>query len=360
MSHKLQIEISTRYPLPIGEQIFLSGNVPSLGNWKPAGLPLTRIDDLVWIGETMIPDDVRVEYKITRGSWDSEACDPDGRIPVNAVLPNKGTAIQQMVLHWSDQRINQPMIDGDFRVHEQVSSEHLRHDRNVIVWLPPSYANTTSRRYPVLYMHDGEQIFDPTTSTWGQDWEVDEWCMKLIAERRLQEIIVVGIYSTPDRFIEYNPSQMGPAYARFLLEELKPFIDQEYRTLPSGSHTAVAGASMGGGISFYLAWEHPGQFFGAACLSSVFEYGEDRFMLDRVRDTKLPEHQKWYLYCGGGDDLEKRLTGDLHAMVKTLNSKGLASTDPRLLVVEDPNGLHNEATWALHTDHWLLHLFGRE
>lgn len=359
MIRKLQFEITTRYPLPLGEQVFVCGDTPSLGNWTPPGYPLTRIDDLVWIGDIRVPSDHTLEYKITRGSWETEACETDGTIPPNHVIPAGDKAsVSGLVMEWRDRRVLPPEIEGDYRIHERVKSTHLRHARTVIVWLPPSYDTDPKRRYPVLYMQDGQQVFDPNTATAGQDWEVDEWCTKLIAEERLQEIIVVGVYSSPDRFLEYNPSQLGPDYARFLLEELKPFIDQQYRTRPERAHTAVAGSSMGGGMAFYLAWEHPDHFFGAACLSPAFKYGTDHFMLDRVAQTAHPPDLKLYLYCGSGDDLEKRLTGDLDAMIAALGKKKIRP-GPDLLRVEDPRGQHNEASWALHTDHWLLHLFAR-
>ncbi len=357
-ARRISFRINTMHPLPVGEQVFISGNVSALGGWDPASFALARRDDLVWEGDIIVPSDVPVEYKITRGSWDTEEVLANGRLPDNHLIPPGADITEEhTVRQWHDQRIVQPRIVGAYRVHERVASEHLRHERTVIVWLPPSYETDPDRRYPVLYMHDGQQVFDPNTSTWGQDWEVDEWCTKLIKEGRLQEIIVVGIYSTPDRFVEYNPSELGEAYTRFVVEELKPFIDRTYRTRPDRAHTAVAGASMGGGISFYMAWTRPDVFFGAACLSSAFEYKQDRYTLDLVKKTRTAPDLRLFLYCGQGDDLERRLTGDLHAMLEVLAEKGIRPGE-NLLVSEDPEAAHNEAAWARHTDHWLLFLFG--
>ncbi len=358
-ARRITFRIITMHPLPVGEQVFVVGNADALGNWNPTGFALSRTEDLVWTGAVMALSDSMIEYKITRGSWDTEEVRQDGSVPDNhIVMACNDTIEERTVHHWHDQRVAQPQIVGEYRVHEYVESSRLRYKRSVIVWLPPSYGSEPDRRYPVLYMHDGQQVFDPNTSTWGHDWQVDEWCAKLIGEGRLQEIIVVGIYSTPDRFIEYNPSALGDAYTLFVLDELKPFIDTEYRTLPDRDQTAVAGASMGGGIAFYMAWTHPEAFFGAACLSPAFQYKQDRHMLDLVRNTDTPPDLRFFLYCGQGDDLERRLTGDLHAMRGALAQRGIEPCE-KVVVLEDPEGAHNEASWARHTDNWLLFLFGK-
>lgn len=248
-------------------------------------------------------------------------------------------------------------IVGDYDVHEGVSSAHLRCARTMIVWLPPSYRSDPDRRYPVVYMHDGQQLFDPATSTWNQDWEVDEWCTALIAEQRLPELIVVGLYSTEDRYEEYSTSGGGPAYTRFVVEEVKPFIDRSYRTLPDRAHTAVAGSSMGGGLSFYMAWTRPDIFFGAACLSPAFSHKQEPVNFDLVRNTAPLPDIRLYLYCGEADALERTLIQDLRDMKQLLAERGW--TEGRTLrIVEDPAAAHNEAAWAKHTGDWLLFLFG--
>jgi predicted alpha/beta superfamily hydrolase len=356
---QVHFKVITSTPLPTGEQVFVTGADEALGHWDPNGLALTRMEDTVWEGEAMVAANATLEYKITRGSWASEEVQPDGLIPENHRLKPDQTATEDLVQQWHDRRIPQPHIVGDYRIHPQVESKHLDQSRTVIVWLPPSYKEDQSERFPVLYMHDGQQIFDPSTSTWNQDWEVDEWCSKLIYQNRLQEIIVVGIYSTTDRYAEYNPAERGEAYTQFVVEELKPFIDAEYATLPDRAHTAVAGSSMGGAISFYMAWTRPDVFFGAACLSSAFLHRQGKFTTQLVEKTETLPDLKLYLYCGAADDLEQKLRGDLYSMQRTLAAKGLTE-GAKLRIVEDADGLHNEATWARHTDDWLLYLFGRE
>jgi predicted alpha/beta superfamily hydrolase len=356
-TRKIRFKVCTTEPLPTGEQIFIAGSDETLGHWQADGLALTRMEDLVWEAEAALPVDQPISYKVTRGSWDAEEVRKDGTIPKDYIIPSGSDDLieEHLIYHWNDRRIPQPHIVGDYRVHPNMPSAFLDQDHTVIVWLPPSYANDLDRHFPVLYMHDGQQVFDPSTSTWHHDWQVDERCSELIYQKRLQEIIVVAIYSTPDRYAEYNPAERGPDYAKFLIDELKPFIDSEYRTLPAREHTAVAGSSMGGAISFYLAWSRPDVFFGAACLSSAFLHRQGRFSINMVNRTETLPDLRLYLYGGSGDELEQRLAADLHAMVKTLDAKGFAADKRK--IVEDPSGQHNEATWARHTDDWLLYLF---
>lgn len=160
------------------------------------------------------------------------------------------------------------------------------------MWLPPSYAATATRAFPVLYMHDGQNLFDPTTSFLGVDWGIPETMGRLIAEERVQEAIVVGIWNTPRRVQEYLPQRpfelslparlrarvrlwrwvfgrpLSDRYLQFLVEELKPFVDRNYRTRSHRAHTFVMGSSMGGLVSLYALCEYPQVFAGAGCLST--------------------------------------------------------------------------------------------
>jgi enterochelin esterase-like enzyme len=159
--------------------------------------------------------------------------------------------------------------------------------RNVTVWLPEGYDHGTAR-YPVLYMHAGQNLFDDSCAGFGVEWGVDEHVTRLAAAGAIRPAIVVGIWSTPKRFREYGPagplrhlssktakaieatyggSNLSDAYLRFIVSELKPRIDAAYRTLPGRKHTSVMGSSMGGLISFYALARYPDVFGGAACLS---------------------------------------------------------------------------------------------
>jgi predicted alpha/beta superfamily hydrolase len=185
-------------------------------------------------------------------------------------------------------------VTGRLVDHAQFPSVHVA-ARNVQVWLPPGYASGAVR-YPVLYMHDGQNLFDPARSYTGVDWGVDETMTRLIGEGAVREAIVVGVWNTPKRFEEYMPrkavgegsrdsgiEEMAPiaagdllsdAYLRFLVEELKPFVDRRYRTLAGPQDTMIMGSSMGGLISLYALAEYPQVFGAAAGLSTHWPAGD--------------------------------------------------------------------------------------
>src|SRR3990167_7589667 len=124
-------------------------------------------------------------------------------------------------------------IVGKVEHHRKFYSKTLNNRRDILVWLPPSYKKEKQRRYPVLYMQDGQNIMDPRTAYIGVDWQVDETVSRLIKVGELQEIIIVGIYNTPERLEEYSDSPKGKNFMKFMVEQLKPFIDKYYRTMAS-------------------------------------------------------------------------------------------------------------------------------
>ena len=177
---------------------------------------------------------------------------------------------------------------GTLLRHAQFPSRHVA-ARNVDVWLPPGYAEAAGTRYPVLYMHDGQNVFDPSTSYTKVDWGVDEAMTRLIANGHARAAIVVAVWNTPKRLQEYMPRKaitgetfiptpgdapfpaaeiVADDYLAFLATELKPFIDAHYRTLTGPEDTFVMGSSMGGLISAYAVLEYPQVFGGAGCVST--------------------------------------------------------------------------------------------
>ena len=170
--------------------------------------------------------------------------------------------------------------------------------RHVDVWLPPGYASSPDTRFPVIYMHDGQNLFLPENSYAGIPWGIDLALERLIAAGKTAGAVVVGIWNSgPTRWSEYAPQKpaetlpgeefrarfshrlAGPvfsdSYLRFIVEELKPFIDAACRTLPGPSSTFVMGSSMGGLVSLYALCEYPAVFGGAGCLSTHWVAGED-------------------------------------------------------------------------------------
>lgn len=168
--------------------------------------------------------------------------------------------------------------------------------RHIDVWVPPGYEETDVRS-PVLYMHDGQNLFDPETSTWNVTWGVAEAVSRLANENKIRAPIIVGIWNSNNRGGDYMPEKpfnlpggkkalqyflreyagcepVSDNYLRFIVESLKPLIDSEFRTLPERGDTYVMGASMGGLISLYALCEYPGVFTAAGCLSTHWVAGE--------------------------------------------------------------------------------------
>ena len=292
---------------------------------------------------------------------------------------------------------------GRFLPPEAMPSAALGGARTVRIWLPPSYDAEPQRRYPVLYLHDGQNVFSSAGPEvafgWGS-WEVDRTVERLVQAGRMREVILVAIDNTPQRYQEYRGraarftaeelkrerfvAEPGDAsaferYARFLTRELKPAIDQRFRTLADPAHTGVLGSSLGGVCSLALAWDHPEVFGLAASLSGAFQI-EKRAVLEELRRCpgRSPTAVRFYLDCGavsdGGDDGR----ANTEAVVAELRRMGWKDgvdlrsyLDARPLSAEQLERLgvspakraearasqHNELYWRLRVDRPLEFLF---
>ncbi len=178
---------------------------------------------------------------------------------------------------------------------QEVASPFLPTPRTVRIYLPPSYNREPNRRYPVLYLHDGQNVFSPAGTNicfgWGS-WELDKTVDALCHAGKMEEIILVGVENSSARYAEYcgrhhasgtNTNTDFENYSAFLIQELKPKIDSNYRTKPGPQNTGILGSSMGGICSIVLAWEHPEVFGKAASLSGAFQVERTNFLNDILR-----------------------------------------------------------------------------
>jgi predicted alpha/beta superfamily hydrolase len=242
---------------------------------------------------------------------------------------------------------------GYTEYHRQVSSPRVRHPRDVIVWLPPSYYKDRRKRYPVLYMQDGQNLMDPNTAFLGVDWRVDTAAAYLIRRKKMKEILIVGIYNTPDREQEYTGSIAGHNYADFVIQDLKPLIDATYRTKPDAENTGVMGSSMGGLISFLFAWWHPEVFSKAGCMSNSF-FWNDYQVFKEISNYDGPK-KRIRLYIDVGSKEVFLRSGYLH-MIDLLRQKGYRKgTDMQHLLVK--GGSHDEKSWGKRVWRPLTFLF---
>jgi len=174
-------------------------------------------------------------------------------------------------------------VEGTLLYWKDVPSKNLSEDRNVVIWLPPGYDESPDQRYRVVYMSDGENLFDPRIASWGVDWGIDEAMMRGVGKGSYAPAIVVGAWSSSRRGYEYSPWHEAPAYARFLTEELMPQVNREFRTMTGPDNTFHMGSSMGGLLSYYLVKNHSDIFGACGCVSSHFALSER--VMANVMDT---------------------------------------------------------------------------
>ena len=260
-------------------------------------------------------------------------------------------------------------LTGDFCLHPRFHSRFLRADRDVLVFLPPGYDAGSKRRYPVLYLQDGQNLFDGATSFLpGQEWRVDEAATALIARGVIEPLIIVGVYNAgSDRVEEYTPTRAGAgvargrgggaaAYGRMLTEELKPYIDRHYRTRTDAAHTGLGGSSLGGLVSLWLGLQYP-KTFGRLAGLSTSAWWDDRVLARQVRALSARSSGRIWLDIGTTEDADS--VAAVRNLRDGLEAKGW-KPGADLGYFEAPGARHDEAAWAARVGPMLAFLFPKE
>jgi predicted alpha/beta superfamily hydrolase len=240
--------------------------------------------------------------------------------------------------------------------HVRFQSEFLPHERDVVVFLPPGYEDAPERRYPVLYLHDGQNLFEPETAfVKGEHWRVGETATALIEAGTIEPLIIVGIYNTGrERINEYTHTfdrRRGggdaDSYARLVREELKPFVDATYHTLTDRVHTAIGGSSLGGLVTLYIGLKHPDVFGGLAVLSPSV-WWDRRSILKEVRRAVPPRPRIW-LDMGTresrGEGSARKVVDDVRLLKSGLEKAGWKD-GVDLHYEEIEGGTHSERAWG--------------
>lgn len=251
---------------------------------------------------------------------------------------------------------DQHTVVGDLRVYKSLYSPQLQNHRDVLVWLPPSYGQS-DKHYPVIYMHDGQNLFDKYASFVGE-WQVDETMQALSGEGL--EAIIVGLPNNENRMYEYNPYSYhldgrGELYLQFLVEIVRPLVDSEFRTLKEPAFTGIAGSSMGGLISLYGFLMYPAVFGFCGAFSTAYWFGQEGLL--NTIDEKADGRGKIYLDVGGKEgyvlDKWQIAAGNTdHAYVEGVQRLRDAliqhgyQPGTSLLYVEESDGAHHENDWA--------------
>lgn len=252
---------------------------------------------------------------------------------------------------------------GRFERHAGFKSNFLGPARDVLVYLPPGYDEDAGRRFPVLYLHDGQNLFDPATSFIpGQDWRFHRTAEALFAARAVEPLIVVGVYNAgASRIDEYTPTQVSHSrvggkadlYGRLLVEELKPFVDARYRTLADAAHTGLGGSSLGGLVSLHLGLRYPHVFSKLAVVSPA-AWWDERFIVRCVRALGAKPELRIWLDMGTHEG--RQAVRAAAALRDALVARGWA-LDADLKYFEARGAQHTEADWALRVEPILRYLF---
>lgn len=255
-----------------------------------------------------------------------------------------------------------PTLPERVALHPQFHSRFLPDDRDITVYIPPGYEAESERHYPVLYMHDGQNLFDPSTSfVPGRTWRVAESADEAIEAGEVAPLIIVGIANTGEhRLAEYTPVpdwKMGGGeadkYGRLIVEDLMPFIQANYRVLRHAGNTGMGGSSLGGLVTLYLGLKYPG-IFGKLAVLSPSVWWNHKSILGYINQSRLSHHPKIWLDVGNAEG--KRTLADAELLERRLKANGWKS-EVDLHFEAIAGGTHDEASWAMRVRPMLRFLF---
>jgi len=326
------------------ERLFLAGD---FNNWNPAdkAWELTSSASGSYQLFKDLPKGI-YHYKVTRGNWQTVECNKLGKAVDNrsANIIND-TTITINIEGWQDNFAAEPKVHtASPQVHiisEKFEMPQLGRQRRVWIYLPADY-QSSKKKFPVIYMHDGQNLFDSYTSGYGE-WGIDEILDKFAGHK---ECIVVGIDHGGDyRITEYDPYDSkygkgrGNDYIDFMVKNLKPYIDKHYRTKGNSANTTIAGSSMGGLISMYAALKYPNIFGNAGVFSPAFWIAPDIYQY--AQQLKLPAKSRFYFVCGDAES--DSMVTDMQKMAAIIRSKIKGEQNSPVVIIKGAS--HNEKQW---------------
>lgn len=370
-SRYVTLVIRAKAPQYIDNNPRIIGNLPIIGSWKNHNHELQKLESGIFETVLRIPAYEKLEFKFTLGNWESvEKGQRFGDISNRIIDSSKSQVIELEIANFAGfegESLNHTR-KGKFEIIRNFPSRLLNNQRNILVYLPPSYKPNGKRKYPVLYMHDGNNLFDASTAFMGVEWEVDEAAERLIEQDLLQEIIIVGVFNTAARLEEYTPTHTskmgggrGPLYLQFLIDELMPVINQKFNTLTGPSNTGIMGSSLGGLISLWAGFEYP-EVFGRIGSISPSLWWDTNFMENLYLPKKSKLNHKIWLDMGTNEGLNRQgqsiALKDTQRVSELLVNKGYKQGSD-LFYFEHAGAMHDEASWASRIHMPLLFLFGK-
>jgi len=357
---ELKFVVNTSQPVAKEDTLFLAGNTATLGNWNPSGFVLTRKSDTCYEGLVELEIGGNIEFKITRGTWETVEKDADGgEIANRTATVKKGKDVVVAVESWADEhpRPGRSSVVGTLEMRRIASIDP---SRLVRVWLPAGYQDST-QSYPVLYMLDGQNVFDRSTSAIGEEWGVDETLSQLIESKAIGPMIVVAIDNSSKRVDEYtsiadgesNRKRGGNAepFAKWIAEELKPQMDREYRTQAKRDSTWIGGSSLGGLFSLYSVVQHNETFGCAIAMSPSLSWGNEGMnsWIESSQNRVTKPTRVWVDFGGKEGSTEKGARENVERFErfqKTLSTLGQKAN--RYFTIGGrlfPEAKHSESAW---------------
>lgn len=359
---KVTWQVTVPEGTPENSKVYIAGSIDAFGPWQPNAFEMAKQEDGTYRVDVELPIGTRVEYKFTRGSWATVEKTPQGAEIQNRLLSVRGPeTVRVAVASWAiPKSAPSSTATGDLRWMD-FASEVLGSKRRVTVWLPPQYRDGVQEGFPVVYCLDGQNLFDRQRAAFGVEWEADETARALASGPANLPLILVGIDNSKDRFDEYTPvvdkvsdkpvGGKADEYLRFLVTELKPWIDREYRTLKSAETTAIVGSSLGGVLVMHALWKHPEVFGKGAAMSPSLFWGQGYTIQQYSQppsDLALRDKQRLWLDIGTREGKSDR--GQVQAveqteqLAETLKRHHRERIEVRTMI--DSEAKHHEAAWA--------------
>jgi predicted alpha/beta superfamily hydrolase len=334
---------------PAGATIYVAGN---FNNWNAADATKTLTKNGTEYTIVLNPTPGTVEFKFTRGGWPSVEGNANGTYLPNRTFNYTGApqTVNLTILSWEDLggggNNNSTAAPNVVVMNTSFYMPELNRNRRIIMYLPPDYANS-NKSYPVLYMHDAQNLFDAATAFGGNEWKVDE-SLNTLFQQGDYGCIVVGIDNSAYRLDEYSPwinpdygGGQGDEYVDFLVNTLKPYIDANYRTLPGRNTTGIMGSSMGALISMYGFSERQDIFSKVGVFSPAFWFAGTE-PANHVATHPKQGAARVYLLAGG--DEPAYVATDMQTVSTAMTTAGFGANERFYTVV--PGGQHSEWFWA--------------
>lgn len=368
----LKIRILVTVPDYTPNRVVLCGSTPNLGSWVKHSLKLSKVSDTKYQVDLDLIKYRDIAFKVTLGGWDTVQKDSEFKDVSNFQIFEDqlvdGKTYQFIVDNFNgfQEGGSDHTRVGNFQFLHKFPSEILGRNREILVYLPPDYLSS-SKDFPLLIMHDGNNLFDAQTAFLGNEWKVDEVMESLHQENRIEGVIIAGVYNSINRMKEYTPVKdpeygggQGKLYLDFLTKELIPSLHKKFRIKRGPQNTGIMGSSLGGLISLYAGFEYS-KYFGLVGAISPSLWWSDRYMETFIKAKKKTNIKLW-LDMGTQEGLDE--TGiskplkDARSMNQLLQSLGFTNS-MKYQYFEHRGGTHSEKSWSQRLYKPITFFFGK-